>query len=53
MDLGNLITVAVSSIASALSFSFGVAQVLETQYITGVLLLGIGFYLFGWACAKR
>jgi hypothetical protein len=48
-----MLSVVLNSIASALSLSFGVAQLLNQQYVLGAALLGTGVYLFGWACATR
>ncbi len=52
-DMGNLFIVGISSVASALSLSYGVTLFIGAQYITAALLCGFGFYFFGWACAKR
>ncbi len=52
MGLSNLLFVAISAIASGLSLSYGVAMFIAAQYTTALLLCGIGFYSFGWACAS-
>jgi hypothetical protein len=52
MGYGNLLIVAISTIASGLSLSYGVAMFIAAQYVTALLLCGIGIYSFGWACAS-
>lgn len=53
MKAVKLFSAVMNSIASALSLAFGIAQVLNQQYVLGVALFGIGVYMFGWACATR